>query len=63
MKIEIKDYCVRCGLCEDLCPEIFKLNVQDDVIELKYDEIPKELEEKALQMIADCAVGAIFLKK
>lgn len=62
MKLEIKDYCIRCGLCEDLYPEIFKLNFAEDKIDLLFDEIPAEYQEKAKGAIADCAVTAIFLK-
>ena len=62
MKLEIKDYCVRCGMCEDIYTDLFHLNVPEDRVEIKFDEIPPELEEKALGAIADCAVGAIFKK-
>ena len=62
MKIEIKDYCIRCGLCEDLYPEIYHLNTKKDKIDILVDEVPEELMEKAKQSAADCAVTAIFLK-
>ena len=63
MQLEIKDYCVRCGLCEDLHGKLFRLNVKDDVVDILYDVIPPELEDEARQAMADCAVAAIFLKK
>ncbi|MCX8033648.1 MAG: ferredoxin [Thermoleophilia bacterium] len=63
MKIEIQDYCIRCGLCEDLYPELFHLNIDEDRIDLKYEgDIPPELEEKAREARRDCAIGAIFLR-
>lgn len=62
MKIKIKEYCVRCGLCQDLYPELFKYNPEIDAIDIKYDEVPEELTEKARKATADCAVTAIFLK-
>lgn len=63
MKIEIQDYCIRCGLCEDLYPQLFKLNIEDDQIDLTYeDEVPIELEEAAKDARRDCAIAAIFLK-
>ena len=62
MKIEIKDYCIRCGLCEDLYPEIYRLNTKEDKVDILTDEVPTELMEKAKQSAADCAVTAIFLK-
>jgi len=42
MKIIIEvDLCTGCGLCEETCPDIFKLNEDDDVAEVikkDYDE-------------------------
>lgn len=60
MKLYIKDYCVRCGLCEDLYPELFRLNVELDKIDLMHEEIPPELEETAKNAMRDCAIAAIF---
>lgn len=63
MKIEIQDYCIRCGLCEDLYPQLFHLNIDDDRIDLLYEgDIPAELEDAANQARRDCAIAAIFLK-
>ena len=57
------DYCIRCGLCEDLYPDIFKRNYEDHCIDILFDEIPEELEERARAAQADCAVGAINITK
>lgn len=59
MRIELADYCIRCGLCEDLYPEIFKRNYEEHCIDVLYEEFPEELEEKVKQSAADCAVAAI----
>ena len=40
MKIEIADYCIRCGICEDLYPDLFKRNYKDHCIDILMDEIP-----------------------
>ena len=62
MKITIQDYCIRCGLCEDLYPQLFKLNVEDDKVDLAYDgDIPRELEQAANDARRDCAIACIFL--
>jgi len=62
MKIDIQDYCIRCGMCEDLYPQLFKLNVKDDEIDVLYDgDIPAELEEVARDARRDCAIACIFL--
>ncbi len=64
MKVEIKEYCVRCGICVGLYPELFAHNFDKDCIDVKYDELPVELEETAKNAAArDCAVTAIYLKK
>lgn len=63
MKLCIKEFCVRCGLCEDLYPELFRLDTDKDEIEIKYDEIPAELEEKAKDAMRDCAIAAIFVQR
>jgi ferredoxin len=59
MKININDYCIRCGLCVDLYPELFELNYKDDILGVKYDEIPEALQEKAVEASKDCAIAAI----
>ena len=63
MKLEINNtYCIRCGLCEDLYPDLFKRNFEKHCIDILYDEIPAELEERAKQAAADCAVAMIKVK-
>ena len=63
MKIVLADYCIRCGLCEDLYPDIFKRNYETHSIDVLFDEIPAELEERVQQAVADCAVAAIKIVK
>ena len=63
MKIELADYCIRCGICEDLYPDIFKRNYETHSMDVLFDEIPAELEERAVQAAADCAVAAIKIIK
>lgn len=59
MKIEIADYCIRCGLCEDLYPDIFKRNYETHSMDVLHDAIPQEMEERAVKAATDCAVAAI----
>ena len=64
MKIEInKEYCIRCGICEDEFPCLFKRNYEEHCIDVLYDEIPAELEEQAEQAAKDCAVAMIKVVK
>ncbi len=59
MKIEISDYCVRCGICEDLFPNMFKRNYENHCFDVLVDEITPELEEEAKAAVNECAVAAI----
>ena len=61
MKIEIKDYCIRCGICVGLYPELYAHNFEEDVIDVLADPDTEELKEAARNSARDCAVTAIFL--
>lgn len=63
MKIKIADYCIRCGICEDLYPDLYKRNYKEHSIDVLFDEIPPELEERTKESAADCAVAAIVIKQ
>ena len=63
MKIELADYCIRCGLCEDLYPDIFKRNYETHSMDVLIDEVPEEMVERVQQAVADCAVAAIKIVK
>ncbi|MEE8324933.1 MAG: ferredoxin [Candidatus Humimicrobiaceae bacterium] len=61
MKVLIDvDLCTGCGLCEETCPDIFKLNEDDDVAEITktdYDENDEECLEEAIEI---CPTEAIL---
>lgn len=63
MKIELADYCIRCGICEDLYPDLFKRNYQEHCMDVLVDEVPEELQDRAAQAASDCAVAAIKIVK
>lgn len=63
MKIDIKEYCIRCGICVALYPELFAHNFEDDCIDIIREPDTEELEQKAKDAARDCAVTAIFLQK
>lgn len=62
MKIEISDYCIRCGICEDLYPDLFKRNYEKHCIDVFIDDVTPELEERVRHAAADCAVAAIRIR-
>ena len=48
MKLQINNtYCIRCGICEDLYPDLFKRNNEEHVIDILFDEIPADKEDRA----------------
>jgi ferredoxin len=56
------DLCIGCGLCEDICPEIFQL--RDDGMAWVIDDSPSpELYESARDAAASCPVEAIGLQE
>jgi ferredoxin len=56
------DLCTACGLCEEICPEVFEPN-DEGIAEVKVDEIPPELEETARDAADQCPVEAITIEE
>ena len=49
MKAHIdRDGCIGCGLCEEICPEVFHL-ADDGLAEVIADQVPEDVEDKALE--------------
>lgn len=53
-----QDGCISCGLCVDLCPEVFSFN-EDGVSEAIEGEIPEEALERAVESRDGCPVDVI----
>lgn len=60
MKAIIEDGCIACGLCEELCPQVF---VMKDFAEVKPDADVDGNLEAAEQAAADCPVEVIKILK
>jgi len=56
-----KDTCIGCGLCEGICPEIFKMD-DDGKSNASKSEIPEILTESAIDAGKQCPVGAIIVE-
>jgi len=54
------DTCTGCGLCVDICPEVFDLS--GDVAVLKVDSVPAEAEETCREAAESCPVEAIHIE-
>jgi ferredoxin len=53
----VKEECIGCGMCEQLCPEVFRLNPETNVAEVI---MPKEGPEDLIQEAIDsCPVECI----
>lgn len=61
--VKIAEYCIRCGLCIDLHPELFAYDYENDVIRTLPAADAPEREAEIKEMIRDCAVAAISLRK
>lgn len=59
MKVVVdKDACISCGLCVDVCPEVYQFD-DDDKAEAVVDTVPAEFEEAAKDGADQCPVDAI----
>lgn len=56
-----QDTCTGCGLCPEICPEVFELN-DDGFAETKVDLVPTEHEDAVREAADSCPVNAISVQ-
>ena len=56
-----KDACIGCGLCEGICPKVFKMD-DDGKANASEDEILEILIKSAMEAADVCPVGAIIVE-
>ena len=61
MKAVVEDTCIGCGLCVDLCPEVFEM-VDEETVSVKVDEVPEDQADCARSAAEDCPVEAISIE-
>jgi len=54
------DACTGCGLCTDICPEVFEL--EGDVAVVRADPVPAGMEDSAQEATDSCPVDAIRIE-
>jgi len=53
-----RDGCIQCGLCPEICPEVFRMG-DDGPAEVYTDPVPPEVEDKAIEAQENCPVSVI----
>jgi len=53
------DLCTGCGLCADICPEVFE--IRDDLSVVLVDEVPQQQADAVREAVEACPVEAIIV--
>jgi ferredoxin len=62
MKAQVdKDTCIGCGICPEVCPEIFKME-DDGKAVASPDEVAEKFVSSAKEAEEQCPVGAIIVE-
>lgn len=62
MKASIdRDNCISCGLCETVCPEVFRMG-EDGPAEVYVDAVPPASEKAAIEAMNSCPVSVITVE-
>ncbi|MDP4120170.1 MAG: ferredoxin [Bacillota bacterium] len=55
-----KDGCIACGLCSQICPEVFDKD-ENEIAYVKHNPVSPEAEESASEARESCPVSVIDL--
>lgn len=59
MKLKVdKDLCIGCGACQAILDDVFEIE-DDRLATVKFDVIPQDMEEDAMDAKDGCPTGAI----
>jgi len=62
VRATVDDNCTGCGLCQEICPEVFRLGSADKAA-ITVDRVPQEDRERCLEAEAECPVEAIHAEE
>jgi len=60
MKAFVNEDCIGCGLCEGICPEVFRMT--DKGVAEAAEAVPEGAEDGATEARDSCPVGAIAIE-
>jgi ferredoxin len=60
MKVRITEDCIACGLCVDICPDVFEMGEQ--FAQVKNGSDPDKHKEMVNQAAEECPVSAIIVE-
>lgn len=58
MKYFVNESCIGCGLCSQVCPEVFRMT-EDGVAIASEEEVAEALSASAREAMESCPAGAI----
>jgi ferredoxin len=57
-----RDLCIGCGLCEEICPEVFEMD-DEALAKVIVDVIPADAEDSAQEAADACPTEAITIEE
>ena len=62
MKAIVEDTCTGCGVCVDVCPEVFELG-DDDIAIVMADPVPADSEDACRDAAEQCPCEASLIEE
>lgn len=62
MKAKVNSFCIGCGACQALVPEVFEIN-DDGIAEVIVEDIPEDLINETKDAKDNCPVAAIAINE
>jgi ferredoxin len=63
MKATVTDECIACGLCPQVCPEVFELGEDSDIATVKANPVPSGAEDSCREAAESCPTDAIKIEE